>query len=219
MNGPLTLKETAEVYLENLAPQEHAVLTQLRLATQQHYCKRSAMPVTPSQGRFLAWLIQLTGSKQVLELGTFTGYSTLAIALALPKQGTLTTLDINADTRDFGAAFWRQAGMSERIMSHIGPALATLAQLHPEPEPCYDFIFIDANKPLYTAYYERCLPLLRPGGLLILDNVLLNGRACQPSNHSTVRAMQALNKALITDQRVSTCTLPVADGMTLLRKK
>ncbi|MFF0226975.1 O-methyltransferase [Streptomyces sp. NPDC004629] len=178
-----------------------------------------ALQVMPEEGQLLALLVGLTGARAVLEIGTFTGYSTLCMARALPTDGRLVTCDIAAKWPDMGRPFWEKAGVADLIEVRVGDARATLAALHEEGAE-FDFVFVDADKSGYLHYYEESLPLLRPGGLIVVDNTLFFGRVADPAvtDIDTV-SVRELNTRLHTDERVEICLLPMADGITLVRKK
>lgn len=150
----------------------------------------------------------------------FTGYSALAVALALPEDGRIIGCDINRDYTDVAQQHWRRAGVASKIDLRIAPALDTLDALLGEGQAgCFDFAFIDADKTAYDAYYERCLTLLRPGGLIVVDNTLWSGRVAQPAQDEDTAALQAFNRKLLTDERIDLSLLPVGDGLTLARKR
>ncbi|MFD9396569.1 O-methyltransferase [Streptomyces sp. NPDC060000] len=180
-----------------------------------------ALQVTPEQGQFLALLVALSGAARVLDIGTFTGYSALSMARALPAHGRLVTCDISEKWPGIGAPFWREAQVAGRIEVRIGDARETLAKLRAEEGPAaFDFAFIDADKAGYPAYYEAALDLLRPGGLIVLDNTLFFGRVVDPAaQDADTVAVRELNAALLDDDRIDLSMLPVADGITLARKK
>ncbi len=174
------------------------------------------MQISAEQGQFLALLVTLLGARRVLEIGTFTGYSALVMALALPSDGQLVTLDMNRQTTDLARQFWNRAGVSERIESRLGPALTSLEGL----EGPFDLAFIDADKTNYDAYYERALDLLRPGGVVVVDNVLWGGQVLDPQyQDADTVAIRELNQKLHHDSRVELSMLPLADGITLAVKK
>jgi O-methyltransferase len=198
-------------------PPEHEELRRLRQLTQS--LPRALMQIVPEQGHFLALLIKLIGARRVLELGTFTGYSALAMALALPDDGRLVTCDVNAETVNVGRGCWERAGVAAKIEVEIGPALATLDWLEGEGGT-FDLIFIDADKPAYDRYYESALRLVRPGGLIVLDNMFQRGEVADPRNgDGRTRAVRALNAKIATDERVDRVLLPLADGVTLARRR
>ncbi|MEM9485643.1 MAG: class I SAM-dependent methyltransferase [Cyanobacteria bacterium P01_F01_bin.116] len=206
-------------YLLSVSLRESEILTQLRQETAQH--PYGYMQISPDQGQFMALLVKLIGAKKILEIGTFTGYSALWIALALPADGTLITCDIREEARAFAEPYWRVAGVEERIDLRIAPALDTLDSLLKVGEAnTFDFAFIDADKTNYHHYYEKCLELLRPEGLLAIDNVLWGGAVADPekTDPDTV-ALRALNQTLHQDPRIELSMLPIADGLTLALKR
>jgi len=176
--------------------------------------------VAAEQGQFLALLVKLTGARRLLEVGTFTGYSALCMASALPEGGSLLCCDIPGDYNATALRYWREAGLAERIELRLAPALETLAQLEQQGQGGqFDLMFIDADKANYPAYLESALRLLRTGGLAIFDNTLWSGRVLEVNGQSAdTRAIQALNRALKDDARVDLSLLPLGDGLTLCRK-
>ncbi|MET9401782.1 class I SAM-dependent methyltransferase [Kitasatospora sp. NPDC002965] len=180
-----------------------------------------AMQVMAEEGQLLALLVALTGSRSILEIGTFTGYSTLCMARALPPGGELVTCDLTERWPAIGAGYWEQAGVADRIELRIGDAVETLAKLTAERGPeSFDLVFIDADKANYPRYYEGSFALLRPGGLLVVDNTLFFGRVADPAAQDPDTAgVRELNAALYADERVDISLLTVADGITLVRKR
>lgn len=178
------------------------------------------MRMAAEQGRFMALLIELIGAKQIIEVGVFVGYGTLWMASALPNDGRIVALDIEARFPEIGRPFWRKAGVEERIDLRLGPALESLAVLRQEGRAGhFDMAFIDADKKNYPTYYEQCLELLRPGGLLLIDNVFWGGAIADPQNTSGETAViRALNTKVAADLRVSAATVPIGDGLTIARK-
>ncbi|MEM1281368.1 MAG: class I SAM-dependent methyltransferase [Cyanobacteria bacterium P01_H01_bin.152] len=206
-------------YLLSVSLRESATLTQLRQETAKY--PASIMQIAPDQGQFMALLIQLMGAKKILEIGTFTGYSALCMALALPHDGTLITCDIEEKCREFGPRYWQAAGVADKIDLRLAPALDTLDKLlMAGAAETFDFAFIDADKTNYPHYYEKCLELVRPGGLIAIDNVLWGGAVADPekTDPDTV-ALRELNQALHHDQRIELSMLPIADGLTLALKR
>ncbi|MGO3858636.1 O-methyltransferase [Neisseriaceae bacterium CLB008] len=208
-------------YLLAIGQPEADVLARLRQQTAAH--RMAKMSLAPEQAHLLTWLVQLTQAKHYLELGVFTGYSSTAVALALPADGTVTACDINDTFTQQARTAWAEAGVSDKITLHLQPALFTLDELLEEGRHNhYDLAFIDADKPSTPAYFERCLQLVRPGGIIAIDNVLLNGRVLAPANPKdppSIGIMQAFNASLPLDQRIVPITVPVGDGLTLLLKK
>ncbi|MEL6320305.1 MAG: class I SAM-dependent methyltransferase [Cyanobacteria bacterium J06626_14] len=206
-------------YLLSVSLRESKILNQLRQETAQ--LPIGNMQISPDQGQFMALLIQLMGAKKILEIGTFTGYSALWMAQALPSDGTLITCDIEERCREFAQPHWQAAGVADKIDLRIAPALDTLGRLLTAGEAdTFDFAFIDADKINYPHYYEKCLALLRPGGLIAIDNVLWGGAVANPekTDPDTV-ALRELNRALREDQRIELSMLPIADGLTLTLKR
>ncbi len=200
---------------------EHAELAELRTATASH--PRANMQISPEQGALLQMLVRLTGARRTIEIGVFTGYSALAVALALPAEGRILACDISDEYTRVGRPYWERAGVASRIELVLGPALQTLdTRLEAGEAGCYDFAFIDADKAHYDGYYERCLQLLRTGGLIAFDNVLWSGRVAQPVDAAAdadTAALQALNTKLHRDERIDLSLLPIGDGLTLARKR
>ena len=207
-------------YLSRINPPEHPVLQQIRRETSAH--RLGKMAIAPEQAALLAWLVRLTGAVRCLEIGVFTGYSSTALALALPENGRLLCCDISVSHTDTARRHWQQAGVAHKISLHLQPALITLDGLIAQGESgSYDLAFIDADKPPTVHYHERCLQLVRPGGIIAIDNVLLGGRTARTATHNdhpALAAMQAFNSALPNDKRVCPITLPLGDGLTLLIK-
>lgn len=217
-NRSLNLDDTLYDYLLAHSLREHSCQTALRAATASH--PRARMQIAPEQGQFMALLVKLLGVKKAIEVGVFTGYSALSVALALPADGRLLACDISEEFTTVGQPFWREAGVADKIELKLAPALETLdARLAAGEAGSYDFAFIDADKVSYDGYYERCLSLLRPGGLILIDNVLWGGDVARPAEDADTAALQALNAKLHGDERVDLSMLPLADGLTLVRKR
>ena len=205
-------------YLIDHSVREHPAQSALRAATASH--PHAGMQISPEQGQFMALLVRLIGARRALEIGVFTGYSALAVALALPEDGRLLACDISDEYTRVGRPFWQQAGVAQKIELRLAPALATLdAQLAAGAAGGFDFAFIDADKSGYDAYYERCLRLLRPGGLIAIDNTLWGGAVARPAQDADTEALQRLNAKLHQDQRIDLSLLPIGDGLTLARKR
>jgi caffeoyl-CoA O-methyltransferase len=205
-------------YLLDQSLREHPAQTALRAATASH--PHAGMQISPEQGQFMALLVKLLGARRTLEIGVFTGYSALSVALALPDDGKVLACDISDEYTRVGRPFWERAGVARRIDLQLGPARATLdARLAAGEAAHYDFAFIDADKQSYDAYYERCLQLLRPGGLIAIDNTLWSGKVAHPSTDADTLALQSLNAKLHDDARVDLSLLPIGDGLTLARKR
>ena len=200
---------------------ESAAARSLREETQRELGRWSAMQVSPEQGAFMALLIKLTGARRAVEVGTFTGYSALRVAEALPADGRLVACDVSAEWTAMGRRHWAAAGVADKIDLKLAPAVETLDALIAQGQSgAFDFAFIDADKENYDAYYERCLSLLRPGGALAIENVLWGGRVADAAvtDPATV-AIRALNEKVRGDTRVDAAMLPIGDGLTLAVKR
>ena len=205
-------------YLQAHSLREHPAQRALRAATDGH--PAAGMQIAPEQGQFMAMLVRLIGARRTIEIGVFTGYSALCVALALPDDGTVLACDINEAYTRVGQPHWQAAGVAHKIDLRLAPALETLdAQLAQGQAGRYDFAFIDADKTAYDAYYERCLQLLRNGGIIAIDNVLWNGAVAQPAQTDDTAALQALNDKLLRDARIDLSLVPIGDGLTLARKR
>jgi predicted O-methyltransferase YrrM len=214
-NRTLAMTDALVDYLREVGLREHPVLAELRADTARLPMAR--MQIAPEQGAFMALLVRLTGARRILEIGTFTGYSSTAMALALPEDGQITCLDVSREWTDRARRAWEDAGVADRVELRIGPAVESLASLDAD---AYDLAFIDADKPAYDAYYEACLRVVRPGGLILIDNVLQGGRVAEPAeDDESVRVIRALNAKIATDARVDHVLLPLADGLTLARRR
>ena len=198
---------------------EPAVLKELREETKK--LTGAIMQISPEQGQFMALLVELLHAKKTLDVGTFTGYSALVVALALPQDGKVISCDVNPETTKVARTFWERAGVIDKIDLRLAPALQTLEDLLAHNEAgTFDFIFIDADKNNYIHYYEKALMLLRTGGLVAIDNVLWDGKVAEvPHEDATTKTIHALNELIHQDNRVSISMLPVGDGLTLARKK
>jgi predicted O-methyltransferase YrrM len=206
-------------YLLAVSLRELPVLARLREETAA--LPRAMMQISPEQGQFMALLAELLDARRVIEVGTFTGYSALVVALALPADGQLITCDVNADTTAIAQRYWAEAGVADKIDLRLGPAVNTLdALLADGGAGTFDIAFVDADKSNYDAYYERGLALLRQGGLMLVDNVLWGGAVADPEHEDEdTNAIRALNAKLHGDERVSLSLLPVSDGISLVRKR
>jgi caffeoyl-CoA O-methyltransferase len=218
-NRTLNLSDALYSYLLDNSLRETDLMRRLREETAS--LPGAGMQIGPEQGQFMALLVELMGAKRCLEIGTYTGYSALAVALALPPDGRLLACDVNEETTAVAKRYWAESGVAERIELRLAPALETLESLIAEgAENTYDFVFIDADKTNYDAYYERALTLLRPGGLVVVDNVLWDGAVINSaSTDPATRAIRALNAKVKSDQRVSCSLLPVGDGLLLARRR
>lgn len=183
--------------------------------------KMARMQIAPEQGQFMALIIKLMGAKRIIEIGTFTGYSSLCMAQALPDDGTIICCDISTDWTDMAKRYWDQAGVSHKIDLRIAPATDTLSNLISNAgTDTFDAAFIDADKENYDTYYEACLKLLRPGGLIMLDNMLWSGRVIDDTQQDEdTQAIRALNQKLKSDERIDLSLLPMADGITFALKR
>ena len=205
-------------YVLDHSLREHPAQAALREATRTH--RHAGMQISADQGQFMALLIKLLGARRTIEIGTFTGYSALAVALALPDDGRVLACDISDEYTRVGKPFWQQAGVAHKIELVLAPAQDTLdARLAGGEAASYDFAFIDADKANYDAYYERCLKLLRAGGLIAFDNMLWGGAVAHSSTDGDTLALQALNSKLHRDERIDVSLLTVGDGLTLARKR
>lgn len=208
------LPEKISRYIAEHAVREPAILRELRAATAS--LPNAGMQIGADQGQFMALLVQAIGARSCLEIGTFTGYSALAVALALPEDGRIVCCDISEEWTAIGKPFWKKAGVEEKIDLRIGPALQTLKGLSGP----FDFVFIDADKPNYTNYYEACLPRVRRGGVLAIDNTLWSGWVADRGRHDAdTAALRKFNDRLHHDERVEIALLPLGDGVTLALKK
>lgn len=218
-------KELREYVLSSL--RESDVLKRLREETTSD--PNAIMQIPPEQGQFMSFLVKVLGAKKALEIGTYTGYSTLCVALALPNDGRVVACDINENWASVGRKYWKEAGVEQKIDFRLGPALRTLESLIESGEAdSFDFAFIDADKGNYDQYYEKSIRLLRSGGVIAIDNVLLFGSVVDPSvldadlrsriSDADIDAMRKLNKKVRSDPRVDATMLPLADGLTLVRK-
>lgn len=194
---------------------------QRRLREVTRPMRGGGMQIGPDQGQFMALLAKTIGARRALEIGTFTGYSALSVAAALPPDGLLIACDIRREWTDIGRPFWSEAGLDGRIDLRLGPAADTLAGLIAEGRAGqFDFAFIDADKQNYDRYYEDCLVLVRSGGLILLDNMLWGGSVADPADQSAETvALRSLNRKIQADTRVDMCLLPIGDGVTLARKR
>ena len=216
-NGSIGLDEALNDYLVRTGVREHPVLAELRHSTAE--MPNANMQIAPEEGALLAMLVRVLPARRILEVGTFTGYSSTAMALAQPADGQVVCCDVSAEFTDVARRAWAAAGVADRISLRLGPALETLDALLAAGEAgSFDLAFIDADKPNYDAYYERALKLVRPGGLVAIDNVLWSGRVADPSDHDeSTEVIRALNAKIAADERVDVAMVPIADGLTLAR--
>lgn len=217
-NKTLALDDRLYDYLLSVSLREPDILARLREETSNR--ADAEMQIAPEQGQFMALLLKLIGARRSLEVGTFTGYSALVCALALPEDGQLIALDINEDTTEIAQRYWAEAGVENKIELRLGPAEDSLRNLiDGGDQGSFDFMFIDADKTGYATYYEMGLQLLRPGGVLAFDNVLWAGRVADPgAGDDDTQALKALNVQLHADPRVDISMVPIGDGLTLARK-
>jgi predicted O-methyltransferase YrrM len=210
------LPHTIEQYLTDLSRPEPAFLTRLRAETA--LLPEAGMQIGVDQAALLGFLIRLIGARKVLEIGTFTGLSALAMALALPPDGRVITCDISSDWTAIGRRYWEEAGVAKKIDSRLAPALETLATLeHGFGRGSFDFAFIDGDKVNYDRYYESCLNLVRPGGLIALDNMLWSGKVADPANaEESTLILRGLNAKIRDDSRVDSVLLSMGDGLLLV---
>jgi predicted O-methyltransferase YrrM len=216
----LALDDVLYDYVVERGVREHPELAALREATRDH--PRAGMQISPEQGQLMQLLVQLIGARCTIEIGVFTGYSALAVALALPADGRILACDISDEFTRVGRPYWKRAGVEHKIELVLEPALSTLdARIAAGHAGQYDFAFIDADKSNYAHYFERCLKLLRVGGLIAIDNVLWSGRVARPAEpgDADTLALQQLNSALHGDGRIDLALLPIGDGLTLARKR
>ena len=218
MNKTFALPDHVYRYLLSASLREPGILRKLRDETAKDPMAR--MQIAPEQGQFMALLVQLMGAKKCIEIGVFTGYSSLCVALALPLDGKIIACDVSRDWTQIARRYWQEASVAQKIDLRLAPALKTLDALLAENQAgTFDFAFIDADKENYLAYYERCLKLLRRGGLITIDNTLWSGRVAEPDNRETdTVALREFNNKLHHDQRIALSLLPIADGLTLALK-
>ncbi|MFN2229894.1 MAG: class I SAM-dependent methyltransferase, partial [Anaerolineae bacterium] len=205
-------------YMLDVSLREPDVLRQLREETARHVM--AECQISPEQGQFMALLVKLIGAKRTLEIGVFAGYSAAWVALALPDDGQVIACDVSEEWTAIARRYWKKAGIADKIDLLLAPAVETLESLvQTGQENSFDFAFIDADKANYDAYYEYCLKLVRPGGLIALDNTLAQGRVLTDLTSEYARAVRALNEKLHADTRVDISLVPIADGLTLARKR
>ncbi|HEX7338904.1 MAG TPA: class I SAM-dependent methyltransferase [Rhodanobacteraceae bacterium] len=211
--------EAVETYLHQHTLREPPVLAQLREETAR--LPNGGMQISPEQGQLMALLVRLIGARRCLEVGTFTGYSSTVVALALPDDGRLVACDVSREWTDIARRCWEQAGVTHKIDLHLAPAVETLDALLANGEAGqFDFAFIDADKTPYIDYYERVLKLLRTGGLVAIDNTLWSGKVAQANvRDDTTNHLRAFNDHLHRDQRIDLSLIPIGDGLTLARKR
>ena len=215
----MLVADPIEQYVESFGSRETPARQRLRAETAQ--LPQAGMQIGADQGQLMAFLVKLIGAKRCIEVGTYTGYSALAVALALPPDGVLITCDISEEWTAIARRYWREAGLDGKIELRLGDARGTLAALRRESgDGSFDFAFIDADKSGYDYYYEACLHLVRPGGLILIDNVLWSGKVADPGvNDPDTVAIRELNAKIATDPRVEACLLTVGDGVMLVRRR
>lgn len=213
------LNDVLAAYYAETAVREPPLFAALR--TDTAVLPMARMQIAPEQAQLLALLVRLMDARRCIEVGVFTGYSSLAVALALPADGRLLACDVSEEWTALARRYWARAGVADKIRLVLAPALQTLdEELRAGRAGAYDFAFIDADKPNYLAYYERCLKLLRVGGLVAADNTLWSGRVADPKvQDDDTRALRDFNAFVAKDERVDLCLVPIADGLTLLRKR
>ena len=216
-NKTLCITKELYNYMLSISLREPDVLRELRNETAQD--ENANMQISPEQGQFMGLLVKLLGAKQTIDLGVYTGYSSLCIGLALPSDGRVIACDINREWTDIARRYWRKAGVEDKIELRLAPAQQTLEDLLEQGVDIFDFAFIDADKKNYDMYYEYCLQLIRPGGLIAIDNVLWDGAVADAAiNDADTVAIRNLNQKIHTDSRVEISLVPIADGLALVRK-
>lgn len=213
------LPDDVHAYVLRWGLREPDILARLREETAAH--PQSSMQIAPEQGAVLGLLVELLGARRCLEIGTFTGYSSLAVALSLPEDGRIVCCDVSDEYTSVARRYWAEAGVEDRVDLRLGPAVETLDALLAEGAAgTFDLAFIDADKGGYPAYWERCLDLVRPGGVIAIDNVLWSGRVADPSVvDADTLTMRRVNETVASDPRVRHVLLAIADGMTIARKR
>ena len=217
--GILNYTKALRDYLWDKGINEHPALKELRIETAG--LPESMMQICPEQGALMGNLIRMISAKRTIEVGTFTGYSALVVALALPKDGEVIACDVSEEWTAIGKEKWEQAGVSHKIDLRLGPAVDTLDELIQQGQKgSFDFAFIDADKVNYTAYYEKCLQLIASGGVIAIDNVLWGGSVLDSKrNDEDTKAIRELNDFVALDERVNISMIPIGDGVTLVVKK
>ena len=218
-NSTLGLENQLYDYLLSISLREPDILASLREETAKH--PMIQMQIAPEQGQFMELLVQLMGAKKTIEIGVFTGYSSLCVALALPPNGQIIACDVSEEYTAIARRYWEAAGVANKISLHLGPAINTLDKLIAEGQAgTFDFVFIDADKENYEAYFERSLQLVRNGGLIVIDNVLWSGRVADPQvQDASTTALRSFNDKLRKDPRVTLSVVPIGDGLTLALKR
>ena len=215
----ILMNEQLVEYLRKNSVREPEVLIELREETQK--LPNSGMQISPEQGQLMSMLVKLVGARKIVEIGTFTGYSSTVMALAMPEEGKLIAFDISEEYTRTARIFWKKAGVDQQIKLVLGNAKESLKNfLQAGEQERIDLVFIDADKTSYIEYYEYCLQLIRPGGLILVDNVLWGGQVADVSNQDKdTEALRVFNSKLSDDQRVDLCMVPIGDGLTIARKR
>jgi len=218
-NRTISLDDRLYDYMLKVSSREPDILRRLRAETLT--LPRPGMQIAPEQGQFMMLLVQLMGAERILEIGTFTGYSALCMALSLPPEGQIVACDVHEEWTQIARRYWLEAGVADRIELRLAPALDTMESLlADEQDETFDFVFIDADKENYLAYYETALELVRPGGLIAVDNVLWGGSVADFAKQDRdTEAIRVLNDTLHQDRRVDLSLVPIGDGLTLARKR
>ncbi len=217
-NRTLSIDDRLYEYLLGTSVREPEVLRRLREETASQPLAR--MQIAPEQGQFMALLMQIAGVRRAIEVGTFTGYSALSMVLAMPDDGHMVCCDINEEWASVAQRYWAEAGVQDRIDLRLAPALDTLDELVEAAAGQFDFAFIDADKQNYTAYYDKCMQLVRSGGLIAIDNTLWSGAVADPANdEASTRAIRRFNDRLYHDDRINISLVPIGDGLTLAYKR
>jgi predicted O-methyltransferase YrrM len=218
MSKSVFIDEAVDNYLIAETVHEHPVMRELRLETSRR--PNAQMEIGPEQGAFMQLLARIVGARRYLEIGVFTGYSALAMALALPADGSIVACDVSEEYTSVARRYWEKAGVGGKIDLRLGPALETLEELIARGTEPFDMAFIDADKENVGAYYEDCLKLLRPGGLILVDNVLWGGAVANPEiNDADTCALRAINARATRDERVDAALVPICDGLLIARKR
>jgi caffeoyl-CoA O-methyltransferase len=218
MNRSMGISESVAAYLSEVGLRDHPALVRCRQETAS--LPLAIMQISPEQGAFMTLVAKTIGATRYLEVGTFTGYSALAVALALPPDGRVVACDVSKEFTDRARVYWKQAAVDSKIDLRLAPAVETLDGLIHSGERAFDMAFIDADKQSYDAYYERALQLVRPGGLILLDNMLWNGSVADPEvTDPTTEAIRVLNRKIQADPRVDMALVAIGDGIMMARKR
>ena len=214
----LALTPEMSAYYREVGVREPYILRQLREETSA--LPNAGMQISPELGQYIRLLSSMQGFRRAIEIGVFTGYSALNLALALPDDGRIIACDINEEWTSTARRYWHAAGVDHKISLRLGPAITTLENLIPIGRSAYDFVFIDADKETYDTYYEHALTLLRPGGIIALDNIFRGGRIANPAETGEdIQVLRALNQKIQTDPRIDFAIIPIGDGLTTVRKR